>query len=250
MPTATCFGMTQDAINELIAKRVEEALKAYDTAKNPGTETEMENEQQDENVKANGGNGNGNGNGNRNPNVNNRDAIRISNNLMDQKLKGYAIKNAKNKRRFDNSSRDNRGQQQQPFKRQNINGQNVARANMVGNNVERKRYVGALPYCNQCIMHHEGPCMVICGNYNKVGHMTRDFRTTVTATAQRALVGNQTSVTCHIIVVRAENYPPMLEKSMYDSRAICIRLFIKGKKNGRMMLDSIDNGPLVYPTIK
>nr|GEZ92584.1 reverse transcriptase domain-containing protein [Tanacetum cinerariifolium] len=182
MPTATRSGMTQDAINKLIAKRVEEALKAYDTAKNPGTETEMENEQQDENVKANGGNGN--------------DAIRISNNLMDQKLKGYAIKNAENKRRFDNSSRDNRGQQQQPFKRQNINGQNVARANMVGNNVERKRYVGALPYCNQCIMHHEAPCMVICGNYNKVGHMTRDFRTAVTATAQRALLGNQTGVTC------------------------------------------------------
>nr|GEW30896.1 hypothetical protein [Tanacetum cinerariifolium] len=29
-----------------------------------------------------------------------------------------------------------------------------------------------------------------------------------------------------------------------------IRLFIKGKKHGRMMLDSIDNGPLVYPTVE
>ncbi|GKE87975.1 hypothetical protein Tco_1565450, partial [Tanacetum coccineum] len=29
-----------------------------------------------------------------------------------------------------------------------------------------------------------------------------------------------------------------------------IRLFIKGKKYGRMMLDSIDNGPLVYPTVE
>ncbi|GKA64560.1 putative reverse transcriptase domain-containing protein [Tanacetum coccineum] len=29
------------------------------------------------------------------------DAIRIANNLMDQKLKGYAVKNAKNKRRFE-----------------------------------------------------------------------------------------------------------------------------------------------------
>ncbi|GKC13039.1 hypothetical protein Tco_1009821 [Tanacetum coccineum] len=45
----------------------------------------------------------------------------------------------------------------------------------------------------------------------------------------------------HIIVARAENRPPMLEKSMYDSRASRIRLFIKGKKHGRMMLDSIDN---------
>nr|GEW72543.1 hypothetical protein [Tanacetum cinerariifolium] len=42
----------------------------------------------------------------------------------------------------------------------------------------------------------------------------------------------------------------MLEKSMYGSWASCIRLFIKGKKHGRMMLDSIDNGPLIYPTIE
>ncbi|GJT56723.1 hypothetical protein Tco_0991777, partial [Tanacetum coccineum] len=45
----------------------------------------------------------------------------------------------------------------------------------------------------------------------------------------------------HIIVAGVENHPPMLEKSMYDSWASCIRLFIKGKKRGRMMLDSIDN---------
>ncbi|GKG15040.1 hypothetical protein Tco_0354640 [Tanacetum coccineum] len=38
------------------------------------------------------------------------DAIRIANNLMDQKLKGYAMKNAKNKRRLVVNQRDNRGQ--------------------------------------------------------------------------------------------------------------------------------------------
>ncbi|GKF09662.1 hypothetical protein Tco_0043886, partial [Tanacetum coccineum] len=45
----------------------------------------------------------------------------------------------------------------------------------------------------------------------------------------------------HIIVAGGENRPPVLEKSMYDSWASRIRLFIKGKKHGRMMLDSIDN---------
>ncbi|GJR78590.1 copia protein [Tanacetum coccineum] len=54
----------------------------------------------------------------------------------------------------------------------------------------------------------------------------------------------------HIIVAGAENRPPMLEKLMYDSWASRIRLFVKGKKHGRMMLDSIDNGPLVYPTVE
>ncbi|GKA26358.1 hypothetical protein Tco_0712467 [Tanacetum coccineum] len=58
-----------------------------------------------------------------------------------------------------------------------------------------------------------------------------------------------TTLAEHIIVAGAENRPPMLEKSMYDSWASHIRMFIKGKKNGRMMLDSIDEGPLVYPTV-
>ncbi|GJR39754.1 putative reverse transcriptase domain-containing protein [Tanacetum coccineum] len=64
-----------------------------------------------------------------------QDAIRIANNLMDQKLKGYA-RSAKNKRRLENNPRDNRGQQP-VFKRQNFGGQNVARAYTAGNN-ERK----------------------------------------------------------------------------------------------------------------
>ncbi|GKD61204.1 hypothetical protein Tco_1298713, partial [Tanacetum coccineum] len=58
-----------------------------------------------------------------------------------------------------------------------------------------------------------------------------------------------TTLAEHIIVAGAENRPPMLEKSMYDSWASIIRLFIKGKKNGRMMLDLINEGPLVYPTV-
>ncbi|GJX35934.1 hypothetical protein Tco_0247491 [Tanacetum coccineum] len=59
-----------------------------------------------------------------------------------------------------------------------------------------------------------------------------------------------TTLAEHIIVAGAENHLLMLEKSMYDSWASRIHLFIKEKKHGRMMLDLIDNGPLVYPTVK
>ncbi|GKG12780.1 hypothetical protein Tco_0347017, partial [Tanacetum coccineum] len=78
MPTTTCTGMTQDAINELIAKHVDEALKAYDAARNLKIEAEIENDQQDDHVKENINNGNGNGNGNGNPNVNNEGVIPIA----------------------------------------------------------------------------------------------------------------------------------------------------------------------------
>ncbi|GKD33254.1 putative reverse transcriptase domain-containing protein, partial [Tanacetum coccineum] len=123
-----------------------------------------------------------------------QDAIRIANNLMDQKLKGYA-RSAENKRRLENNPRDNRGQQP-VFKRQNVGGQNVARAYTARNN-EKKGYVGSLPYCNKCKLHHAGPCTVRCGNCKRVGHMTRDCKVTVTPNTQRAPVGNQPGIVCY-----------------------------------------------------
>ncbi|GJT90342.1 reverse transcriptase domain-containing protein [Tanacetum coccineum] len=98
-----------------------------------------------------------------------QDAVCMANKLMDQKLKGFAMKNAKNKRKFDNSQKDNR-RQQPPFKRQNVGGQNVARAYMAGNN-KRRVYNGPLPLCNKCNFHREGPCTVRCG---KQGHYRSD----------------------------------------------------------------------------
>ncbi|GJS95355.1 putative reverse transcriptase domain-containing protein [Tanacetum coccineum] len=99
-----------------------------------------------------------------------QDVVRIANNLMDQKLKGYAMQNAENKRKFDNSQRDNRGQQP-PNKRHNVGGQNVARAYTAGNN-KRRVYNGPLPLCNKCKFHHKGPCTVRCGKCNKCGRQS------------------------------------------------------------------------------
>ncbi|GJV07692.1 putative reverse transcriptase domain-containing protein [Tanacetum coccineum] len=94
-----------------------------------------------------------------------QDAIRIANNLMDQKLKGYAIRNAENKRRLNNNYRNNRGQQP-PHKRQNTRGQNVARAYMAGNN-KKNGYKGTLPFYNRCKLHHKGQCTAKCRHYRK-----------------------------------------------------------------------------------
>ncbi|GJY19649.1 hypothetical protein Tco_0391140 [Tanacetum coccineum] len=54
----------------------------------------------------------------------------------------------------------------------------------------------------------------------------------------------------YMIVAGAENRPPMLDKKMNNSWQSRMLLYVKGKKNGRMMLESIENGPLVYPTIE
>ncbi|GJZ91593.1 putative reverse transcriptase domain-containing protein [Tanacetum coccineum] len=124
-----------------------------------------------------------------------QDAVRIANNLMDQKLKGYAVRNAENKRRLDNNYGNNRGQQP-PHKRQNTGGQNVARAYVAGNN-EEKKYEGNFPLCNKCKLHHLGPCTVRCVKCNKVGHLARNCRVTnPTTPTQRGQIMNQKVVTC------------------------------------------------------
>ncbi|GKC68428.1 putative reverse transcriptase domain-containing protein [Tanacetum coccineum] len=86
--------------------------------------------------------------------------------------------------------RDNRGQQP-VFKRQN-----VTRAYTAGNN-KRKWYIGSLPYCNKCKTHHAGSCTIRCGNYKRVGHMTRDCKVIVTPNTQKAPVGNQLGIVCY-----------------------------------------------------
>ncbi|GJT99357.1 retrovirus-related pol polyprotein from transposon TNT 1-94 [Tanacetum coccineum] len=53
-----------------------------------------------------------------------------------------------------------------------------------------------------------------------------------------------------MIVVGAKNHPSMLDKTMYNSWQSRMLLYLKGKKNGRMMLEFIETGPLVYPTIE
>ncbi|GJT84640.1 hypothetical protein Tco_1066357 [Tanacetum coccineum] len=48
----------------------------------------------------------------------------------------------------------------------------------------------------------------------------------------------------NVIATGSENYPPMLEKGMYDSGKTRIMLYIQGKENGEMLNDSIKNGPV------
>ncbi|GJZ94233.1 hypothetical protein Tco_0666436 [Tanacetum coccineum] len=58
-----------------------------------------------------------------------------------------------------------------------------------------------------------------------------------------------TTLAEHMIVAGAENRPPMLDKTMYNSWQSHTLLYIKGKKNGRIILKSIENGLLIYLTI-
>ncbi|GJV37579.1 putative reverse transcriptase domain-containing protein, partial [Tanacetum coccineum] len=95
-------------------------------------------------------------------------AIELANDLMDQKLRTYAERQNENKRKADNSSRNNH--QQQPYKKQN-----VARAYTIGHD-EKKAYTGDLPLCTKCNYHHTRQCALKCGKCKRYGHATTDCR--------------------------------------------------------------------------
>nr|GEV61505.1 putative reverse transcriptase domain-containing protein [Tanacetum cinerariifolium] len=103
------------------------------------------------------------------------ETIELANDLMDQKLCTYAERQLNNKRKADESFRNNHGHQQQTPKRKN-----VARVYNMGTG-ENKPYSGNLPKCTKCHFHYNGPCTQKCHKCNKVGHFARDCRSSSNA---------------------------------------------------------------------
>nr|GEW03662.1 hypothetical protein [Tanacetum cinerariifolium] len=113
------------------------------------------------------------------------DAIELANDLIDQKLRTYAERQAENKRKLDNN---HQAQQQLPKK------QNVAQAYAIGTG-EKKSYGGSKPLCPKCNYHHDEECAPKCANCKKIGHLTKDCWHPINANNQRTITyyecGNQ-----------------------------------------------------------
>ncbi|GKE29624.1 putative reverse transcriptase domain-containing protein, partial [Tanacetum coccineum] len=96
-------------------------------------------------------------------------AVEMATELMDKKVSTIAERQAENKRKFENTSRNNQNQQQQ-----NKN-QNTGRAYTVESG-EKKPYGGSEAICAKCNYHHDGSCAPKCHKCNKFGHFARDCR--------------------------------------------------------------------------
>nr|GEW26905.1 reverse transcriptase domain-containing protein [Tanacetum cinerariifolium] len=101
------------------------------------------------------------------------ETIELANDLMDQKLRTYAERQTKNKRKANDSSRNNHGHQQHAY-----------------------------------------------------------------------ILADKTIISC------ADNRPPMLEKDMYDSWKSIMEQYMLNRQHGRMILESVENGPLLWLTVK
>nr|GFC69557.1 hypothetical protein [Tanacetum cinerariifolium] len=58
------------------------------------------------------------------------------------------------------------------------------------------------------------------------------------------------TLTDKAILSGADNHPPMLEKDMYDSWKSIMELYMMHRQHGRIILESVENGPLIWPTIE
>ncbi|GKA22858.1 hypothetical protein Tco_0708820 [Tanacetum coccineum] len=53
-----------------------------------------------------------------------------------------------------------------------------------------------------------------------------------------------------MILSGADNCPPMLEKHLYDSWKSRMELYMQNKEHERMILESVEHGLLIWPTIE
>nr|GEV08224.1 integrase, catalytic region, zinc finger, CCHC-type, peptidase aspartic, catalytic [Tanacetum cinerariifolium] len=59
-----------------------------------------------------------------------------------------------------------------------------------------------------------------------------------------------TSLADKAILSSADNRPPMLKKDMYDSWKNIMELYMLNRQHGRMILELVENGPLLWPTVE
>nr|GEZ54033.1 retrovirus-related Pol polyprotein from transposon TNT 1-94 [Tanacetum cinerariifolium] len=61
---------------------------------------------------------------------------------------------------------------------------------------------------------------------------------------------NMASLADKAMLSGADNHPPMLEKDMYDSWKSRMELYMLNRQHGRMILESVEHGPLLWPTVE
>nr|GFC21121.1 hypothetical protein [Tanacetum cinerariifolium] len=101
-----------------------------------------------------------------------QDAIEVATKLRN-KISTLVECQTKNKKRLDNTSKNNQNQRQ-PNKRQNTGRAYTARHG------EKKHYGGSKLLCSKCNYHHDGPCTgasqkATCYECGNQGHYRRDF---------------------------------------------------------------------------
>ncbi|GJZ90273.1 retrovirus-related pol polyprotein from transposon TNT 1-94 [Tanacetum coccineum] len=63
-------------------------------------------------------------------------------------------------------------------------------------------------------------------------------------------IGQRNTLAEYMILSGADNHPPMLDKDLYDSWKSRMELYKQNRENERMILESVEHGQLIWPTIE
>ncbi|GJU11217.1 hypothetical protein Tco_1133613 [Tanacetum coccineum] len=63
-------------------------------------------------------------------------------------------------------------------------------------------------------------------------------------------IGQKNTLAEYTILSGADNCPPMLDKDLYASWKSRMKLYMKNREHGRMIIESVEHGPLIWPTIE
>ncbi|GJR64114.1 putative reverse transcriptase domain-containing protein [Tanacetum coccineum] len=143
-----------------------------------------------------------------------QEAVEMATELMDKKVSTIAERQAENKRKFENTSRNNQNQQQQNKR------QNTGRAYTAGTG-EKKPYGGSKPLCAKCNYHHDGhgsgqkPTCFECGVQ---GHFKRECPKLKNNKNIGNQVGNDRAPAKVYAVGHAETNPVMMGTFLLNNR--------------------------------
>ncbi|GJS09988.1 hypothetical protein Tco_0366784 [Tanacetum coccineum] len=63
-------------------------------------------------------------------------------------------------------------------------------------------------------------------------------------------IGQKNALVEYMILSGADNRPPMLDKDLYDLWKSRMELYMQNREHKRILLESVENGPLIWPNVK
>ncbi|GJR19659.1 hypothetical protein Tco_0968186 [Tanacetum coccineum] len=63
-------------------------------------------------------------------------------------------------------------------------------------------------------------------------------------------LGQKNTLAEYMILFGADNRPPMLDKDLYDSWKSRMELYMQNREHERIILESVEHGPLIWPTVE
>ncbi|GJV27359.1 integrase, catalytic region, zinc finger, CCHC-type containing protein [Tanacetum coccineum] len=63
-------------------------------------------------------------------------------------------------------------------------------------------------------------------------------------------LGQKNTLAEYMILSGADNRPPMLDKDLYDSWKSRMELYMQNREHGIMILELVEHGPLIWPTVE